>query len=116
MLSRINRIKKNKEYNYIYKKGKFYSNKYFSVHFVDTRLPDVKVGISVSKKIGNSVMRSRAKRVISEVVRLQIPNMAVKNYIITVKPEIAEASFAVLSKGFDIFLRKCNLIKDTKDV
>lgn len=116
MLNRINRVKKNKEFNYIYKKGKYYNSKYFLVHYVDTRLPNAKIGISVNKKIGNSVVRSRFKRLISEVIRLKLPIMAVKNYIVTLKPEIVQADYSVLNAEFDKFLSKCNLVKDTKDV
>ena len=36
----------------------------------DEKLPYNKVGISVSKKVGNSVVRSRSKRLISESYRL----------------------------------------------
>ena len=116
MLNRINRVKKTKEFNYIYKKGKFYSCKYFSVHYVDTRLPNAKIGISVNNKIGNSVTRSRMKRVISEIVRVKIPIIAVKNYVITLKPEATEVDFMVLNEEFNKFLIKCDLVKDTKDV
>ena len=116
MLSRINRVKKTKEFNYIYKKGKFYSCKYFSVHYVDTKLPNAKVGISISNKVGNSVTRSRLKRIISEIVRVKLPVLAVKNYIVTLKTESAEVDFRVLNDEFNKFLIKCNLVKDTKDV
>ena len=116
MLSRINRVKKTKEFNYIYKKGKFYSCKYFSVHYVDTRLPNAKIGISLNSKIGNSVTRSRLKRIISEIVRVKLPVLAVKNYVITLKTEANSVDFRVLNEEFNKFLVKCNLIKDTKDV
>lgn len=116
MLSRINRVKKTKEFSYIYRKGKFYSCKYFSVHYVDTRLPDIKVGISISNKVGNSVTRSRLKRLVSEIVRVKLPIMVLKNYIITLKTEATAVDFRVLNDEFNQFLIKCNLVKDTKDV
>jgi len=116
MLNRINRVKKNKEFNYIYRKGKFYGCRYFYVHYVDTKLPNAKIGISVSNKIGNSVARSKYKRLISEIVRVKLPILAIKNYIITLKPEITEANFMALNEEFNKFLIKCDLVKDTKDV
>jgi len=116
MLSRINRVKKTKEFNYIYKKGKFYSCRYFSVHYVDTKLPNAKIGFSISNKVGNSVTRSRLKRVMSEIVRVKLPILAIKNYIVTLKPEATEVDFMVLNEEFNKFLIKYNLIKDTKDV
>jgi len=116
MLNRINRVKKTKEFNYIYKKGKFYNCRYFSVHYVDTRLPDAKIGISINGKVGNSVARSRIKRVISEIVRVKLPILAVKNYVITVKPESTSVDSRVLNEEFNNFLVKCKLVKDTKNV
>jgi len=116
MLSRINRVKKTREFSYIYKKGSFYSCRYFSVHYVDTKLPNAKIGISISNKVGNSVTRSRLKRVISEIVRVKLPVLAVKNYVITLKMEATSVDFRVLNDEFNKFLVKCNLIKDTKDV
>jgi ribonuclease P protein component len=116
MLSRINRVKKTKEFNYIYKKGKFYSCKYFSVHYVDTKLPNAKVGISVSHKVGNSVTRSKLKRIISEIVRVKLNILAVKNYVITLKAEAVSVDFRILNDEFNKFLIKCDLVKDTKDV
>ena len=116
MLKRVNRVKKTREFNYIYKKGNFYNCKYFSVHYVDTKLPDAKVGISVSNKLGNSVTRSRLKRIISEIVRVKIPILQVKNYVITLKNEANAVDFRVLNDEFNKFLIKCNLVKDTKDV
>lgn len=116
MLNRINRVKKTKEFSYIYKKGKFYGCKYFSVHYVDTKLPVSKIGISISGKVGNSVTRSKLKRVISEIVRVKLPILAIKNYVITLKTEATDVDFRVLNDEFNKFLIKCNLVKDTKDV
>ena len=116
MLNRINRVKKTKEFNYIYKKGKFYSCRYFSVHYVDTKLPDAKIGISINGKVGNSVTRSKIKRIISEIVRVKLPILAIKNYVITIKPEATDVDFMVLNNEFNNFLVKCKLIKDTKNV
>lgn len=116
MLNRVNRIKKNKEFNYIYKKGKYYNCEFYTIHYVDTRLPDIKVGFSVGKKIGNSVTRSKYKRIMAEIVRLKLPVMKTKNYIITLKPNIVNADYSVLSNNFDKFLIRCDLVKDTKDV
>ena len=116
MLNRINRVKKTKEFNYIYKKGKFYGCRYFSVHYVDTRLPNAKIGISINSKFGNSVTRSKYKRIISEIVRVKLPILAIKNYIVTLKPEATEVDFMVLNDEFNKFLIKYNLVKDTKDV
>ena len=69
------------------------------------------VYIPVNKKIGNSVMRSRAKRLMSEVVRLNINKITNKNYVVVVKPSILNCEFKELEKEFLNVIQKANLIK-----
>ena len=85
MLSKINRLKKRKEFNYIYKKGTVAHSNNFFIHFVKAYKSYPQIGISVSKQVGNSVVRSRVKRIISEACRLNIDKFAIKNYVITAK-------------------------------
>jgi len=68
------KIRKNVEFRRVYRKGKSYSN-YFLVLYVFNNFYNYdknRVGISVSKKVGNSVVRSRVKRLISESYRLHL--------------------------------------------
>ncbi|MBQ8430371.1 MAG: ribonuclease P protein component [Clostridia bacterium] len=111
MLNRENRLKKNKEFNYIYKKGKYINSSDFTIHYVDTYLKFSKFGIVVNKKLGNSVMRSRAKRVMSEIVRLNLDNLAVKNYVLVLKPTFLEKNYNELEQQFLSSMAKFNLLK-----
>jgi ribonuclease P protein component len=90
MLKKINRLKKRKEFNYIYKKGNVLHSTSFVMHFVRAYKNYPQIGISVSKQVGNSVVRSRVKRIISEACRLNIEKFAVKNYVITAKEAAKE--------------------------
>ena len=60
------------------------------------------IGISVSKQVGNSVIRSRAKRIISEACRLNIQHFAKRNYVINAKDSIVDKS----SKDVEVELIK----------
>ena len=115
MLNSQNRLRKNKEFNYIYKKGKYINSSNFSIHYVDTYLKFPKFGISVGKKVGNSVMRSRAKRVMSEVIRLNLDNMLIKNYVVVLKDSFNEFSYQQINDEFISSLKKAKLFKE-KDV
>ena len=66
MLQKQNRLKKRKEFNFIYKKGVVYHAPDFFVNVVRATRAYPQIGISVSKQVGNSVVRSRVKRIISE--------------------------------------------------
>ena len=69
-MKRFNSIKKNDEFRRIYKNGKSYANKYIVMYIYENEGQTNRIGISVSKKVGNSVVRHRLTRLIREVFRL----------------------------------------------
>lgn len=65
-----NKVRKSKEYKLVYEKGKSYGNKYLIMYVIDNLKDNSRLGISVSKKVGNSVVRHRITRLIRESYRL----------------------------------------------
>lgn len=63
-------IKKYIDFKNVYNSGKSYANKYLVMYVVDNNTDKNRVGISVSKKVGNSVVRHRVTRLIRESYRL----------------------------------------------
>ena len=64
-------LKKNADFQNVYKCGKSFANKYLVMYVKENDLGFNRIGISVSKKVGNSVVRHRLKRLILESYRLQ---------------------------------------------
>jgi ribonuclease P protein component len=63
-------LKDNEDFKEIYRTGKSFANKYL-IMYVKKNNSDVnRIGISVSKKVGNSVVRHRITRLIRESYRL----------------------------------------------
>ena len=63
-------LKKNRDFQLVYKKGTSYANKYLVMYVRENQLEKNRIGISVSKKVGNSVVRHRLCRLIRESYRL----------------------------------------------
>lgn len=63
-------LKKNQDFQKVYKTGKSYANKYLVMYIINNGLEKNRLGISVSKKVGNSVVRHRVTRLIRESYRL----------------------------------------------
>lgn len=67
-------LKKNRDFQTVYKKGKSYANKYLVMYIKENHSERNRIGISVSKKVGNSIVRHRVTRLIRESYRLQEEN------------------------------------------
>jgi len=64
-------LKKNIDFQNVYANGKSYANKYMVMYVLENKLNKNRIGISVSKKVGNSVIRHHITRLIRESYRLQ---------------------------------------------
>ena len=63
-------LKSNMNFQNVYKNGVSYANKYLVMYVLENRTDNLRLGISVSKKVGNSIVRHRLTRLIRESVRL----------------------------------------------
>lgn len=61
---------KNLQFREVYKKGRSFANRYFVVYRLENNTDKNDLGISVSKKVGNSVVRHHVTRLIREIYRL----------------------------------------------
>ena len=64
-------LKKNRDFQNVYKKGTSFANSYLVMYILENGLQENRIGISVSKKVGNSVVRHHLTRLIRESYRLQ---------------------------------------------
>ncbi len=64
-------LKKNKDFRNVYRAGKSYANRLLVMYVLKNGLEKNRLGISVSKKVGNSVVRHHVTRLIRESYRLQ---------------------------------------------
>ena len=63
-------LKKNRDFQVVYKTGRPYANKYLIMYVSENNQYRNYLGISVSKKVGNSVVRHHLTRLIRESYRL----------------------------------------------
>ncbi|MBU0961363.1 MAG: ribonuclease P protein component [Proteobacteria bacterium] len=63
-------LRKGREFEKVYRQGKRYSGKGFSLIFCSNELGHNRIGISVHRKLKGAVKRNRIKRIVRESFRL----------------------------------------------
>ncbi|MEG0257759.1 MAG: ribonuclease P protein component [Christensenella sp.] len=108
----IRTLKKNKEFNFVYRRGKPAGGRLFTLIFVKSKYGGVRVGFSVSKKIGNSVVRNRVRRRLKEAYRALLPDMSGQHSLVFVaKPTVAEAEYTEICREMRKLLLRAGVLK-----
>lgn len=63
------RLKRNEDFPKVIINKKFVSNDSYTIYYKKNDFEYIRVGVSVGKKIGNSVIRHKVKRQINEMIR-----------------------------------------------
>lgn len=111
MLKREYRLRKKYMFNYCYKVGKVVHGKSSLLYYTTSKNRNIKIGISVSKKVGKAVMRNRARRVIREAITPFLECLKHNyNIIIVARENILNFSFKEISNDILVMLKKAELI------
>lgn len=87
-------LKKNRDFQKVYRKGKSYANKYLVMYVLENGTSQNRLGISVSKKVGNSVVRHHLTRLVRESYRLNEEQFqSGYDLVVIVRPSAKEKSY-----------------------
>ncbi len=88
-------LKKNSDFGEVYQQGRSYGNRLLVMYVLDKGQDhEGRVGISVSKKVGNSVVRHRIKRCIRESFRTSAEYwMDGFDYVVVVRKEARDKDY-----------------------
>lgn len=116
VLKRCYSLKRNKNFRRVYRKGKSTSTALLVLVYTRAREKKLHVGLSVSKKIGNSVMRNRVKRRLRESFTPLIPCLKSGYDIIFIAREpVVQAKFTDIEKAMRKLLRKAALLIEEEE-
>lgn len=101
------RLTNSPEFERVYKQGTAYRAKLISVHAFSSEAGSPRLGLSVSKKVGNAVARNVVKRRLREIFRSQLPEIREElDFVISARPAASEATYEELETEFCKALKK----------
>jgi ribonuclease P protein component len=102
---RDRRIRKSAEFGFVLKGGRRGATPLVSVSIVSARAPG-RIGISASAKVGGSVERNRARRLVREYYRQAYRNSAPYDIVVNLKAGFAALSADEVRRTLDEALSK----------
>jgi len=93
-------LKKNIDFQNVYENGKSYADKYLVMYVLENNRNINRLGISASRKVGNSVVRHRFARLVRESYRLHenIFNSGL-DIVVVARKSAASAGYAEIEKA-----------------
>lgn len=108
-MKKVNRLKRNEDFDKIIKEGKKRLNSHFIVYYLPSLSldnQDFRIGISVGKKFGNAVTRNKQKRIVRNLVDINIGNIIQYDYVIISRPACLNSKFDIQDKKFSSIFRE----------
>lgn len=104
-------MKYNRDFRYLYKKGKSVAGSYLVIYAKKAGKKENILGITVTKKLGNAVVRNRVRRLIRECYRLREREIKVGYKIVIVaRGRAANADFYAIKNDMGYLLGKIGLV------
>ncbi|WDV45912.1 ribonuclease P protein component [Clostridiaceae bacterium M8S5] len=109
-MTKINTLKNSRQFRNVYDNGKSFSTKFLVIFYRPNGYPYNRVGISTTKKLGNSVTRNRIKRLIKENYRKNLDTIKTGyDIIFLARVRASRADFKDIEKSMSYLLKKTNI-------
>jgi len=102
-------VTKNQDFSKIIQNRKYIKNNLFIIYYMENNFPNARYGISVSKKIGNAVVRNKIKRQLKNIIQKN-KNIFKKetDYIIIIRKGILDFDYHQIESSLIALLKNNN--------
>ena len=105
-MKKINRLLKNKDFKNVLDNKKSVASKEYVIYANKNDVNHVRIGVSVSSKIGNSVVRHRIKRQINEMLKESIDINSNYDFVLSVRNKYLSNNYQENKKMIDFLFSK----------
>ena len=112
-MDKIYKLRNNMEFKKVYNGGKNYWNRYLVLYVRKNNMINSRVGYSITKKIGNSVVRNKVRRRMKEIYRLKFNNIKEGYDLIFIpKKNIVDISYKELESAMLHIMKLSKVYKE----
>lgn len=104
------RLGGNKNYRYVYRRGKSYPSR--NLVLIHLKGREQRFGFSVSAKVGNAVTRNRIRRYLREDVRRMRTELKCGKYIFIARPALKTVPHEAITRELRSLLARAKLVKE----
>lgn len=105
------RVKKSQDFDNIIRKKQSFANRQFVIYYQENKLDHMRLGISVSKKLGKAYERNKLKRYVRESFKTRKDFLKNYDIIIIVRPAAKGLSFLEFGSSIDHVLKRSKLYR-----
>lgn len=109
-MRRVERLTRNADFQEVHKKGLSYLDHLLVMRAMPNGRPTSRFGFSVSRRVGNAVVRNRVKRRLRESVRAEQPRPG-WDVVFIARVPAASARFAAMHESMHRLLEKARLLE-----
>jgi ribonuclease P protein component len=112
-LPSASRLRRKSDFGKVYGKGRSYATDLIVMYVLPRRDSDLRVGFSVSGKLGKSVARNRTRRLLQEAARLLLPRMAHGfDVVVSARAKAAGKTFEEFARDLEQLAQRFGLIRE----
>ena len=116
VMKRSEHLKQTEDFRRVYRGGRSYANHALVMYVKDNGRPVNRVGISVSKKVGNSVVRHRVTRLIREAYRLREDSYkSGKDLVFVARVRAKDCTYFEIARAMDQLAKRHHMIVPTEE-
>lgn len=114
MLPEVNRLKKKKDFERVFKEGKGFKEDFLFLKIVKNNLKESRFGFVVSQKVSKkAVLRNKIKRRLREIIRLSLPKVKKGiDGVLIIKAEIKTKTFLGAEEAINKLFKKAKILSE----
>ncbi len=106
-------LHRNQQFQYVYRRGKSSGCTHFTMIYLPGK--NLRVGISVSRKVGCAVVRNRIRRLMRENIRLMQYDIRPGQYVFIARAPAAQADYNAFHRSLKYVFRREGLLTEVEN-